>query len=241
MINGKSVIAIIPARSGSKGLPGKNIKVLSGKPLIAWTIQRALQSKYIDQLVVSTDSQEIADISATFGAEVPFLRPAEFASDDATSFSAVNHCLDYFLNIHEQAFTYTLLLEPTSPLRKVSDIDQVLEQLDRSADHFDSIITVGESREHPSITKKIRENALVNFCEDMPMVFRRQDYQLAFFPFGVAYACKTKQLRTEKTFYTNRTTAFVIERWQQFEIDDLYDFICIESILNSGLHDDFLT
>jgi CMP-N,N'-diacetyllegionaminic acid synthase len=239
MINGKNVIAIIPARSGSKGLPGKNTKELYGQPLIAWTIQRALQSKYIDQLVVSTDSQEIADIARAYGAEAPFLRPAEFASDEATSFSAVNHCLEFFRSKHNKEFFYILLLEPTSPLRKISDVDAVIDQLDKFSDHFDSIITVGESKEHPSITKKIIEGQLVDFCEDMPMVYRRQDNPPAFFPFGVAYVCKTKQLQLEKTFYTNKTTAFVIERWQQFEIDDIYDFICIEAILKSGLHADF--
>ena len=239
MINGKTIIAVIPARSGSKGVPGKNIRNLYGKPLIAWTIQRALQSKYIDQLVVSTDSHDIADIARAFGAEVPFMRPTEFASDDATSFSVVNHCLEFFRNIDNTEFFYTLLLEPTSPLRKITDIDDVIDQLDKSSDRFDSIITVGASKEHPSITKKITEGQLVNFCEDLPMVYRRQDNPPAFFPFGVAYACKTKQLQLEKTFYTKNTTAFVIERWQQFEIDDIYDFTCIEAILNSGLHNDF--
>jgi CMP-N-acetylneuraminic acid synthetase len=239
MINGKNIIAIIPARSGSKGLPGKNTRELCGKPLIAWTIQRALQSKYIDQLVVSTDSQEIADVARAYGLEVPFIRPVEFASDDATSFSVVNHCLEFFWSELNTEFFYVLLLEPTSPLRKVNDIDAVIDQLDKFSDRFDSIITVGDSKEHPSITKKINDGQLVNFCEDMPMVYRRQDNPPAFFPFGVAYACKTKQLQLEKTFYTKNTTAFVIERWQQFEIDDIYDFTCIEAILNSGLHNDF--
>ena len=96
MINGKGVIAIVPARSGSKGLPGKNIKDLCGKPLLAWTIEKALKSRFIDKVVVSTDSEEIAEISVRFGADVPFLRPKELASDEATSCSVVEHCLDFF-------------------------------------------------------------------------------------------------------------------------------------------------
>jgi CMP-N-acetylneuraminic acid synthetase len=100
-----------------------------------------------------------------------------------------------------------------------------------NAARFDSIITVGLSKEHPSITKRIVDEELLNFIDGAPMINRRQDYSPAFFPFGVAYASKVDQLRLEKTFYTKRTTGFVIGREQQFEIDDVFDFICIEAMI----------
>jgi CMP-N,N'-diacetyllegionaminic acid synthase len=236
MINGKSVLGIVPARAGSKGLPGKNTKDLCGKPLIAWTIEKALMSIYIDEIVVSTDSKDIADIAVRFGAVAPFLRPAPLATDEASSYSLVEHCLDFYYASRDVEFDYVVLLEPTSPLRRDTDIDQVLEKLDVNADRFDSIITVGLSKEHPSVTKRIVDEKLINFCEEVPMVYRRQDYPPAFFPFGVAYASKISQLKLEKTFYTERTTAFLIGREQQFEIDDFLDFVCIEAIMKLNLH-----
>src|ERR1039458_2068443 len=96
MINGKSVIAIIPARGGSKGLPGKNIRKLCGKPLIVWTIEKALRSCYLDVVMVSTDSQEIADIAQGLDASVPFLRPPEFATDTASSYDVIYHALNHY-------------------------------------------------------------------------------------------------------------------------------------------------
>jgi CMP-N,N'-diacetyllegionaminic acid synthase len=241
MINSKSVLAVVPARAGSKGLPGKNIKDLCGKPLIAWTIEKALKSIYIDEIVVSTDSKEIAEIAVRFGAVVPFLRPGILATDEATSFSLVEHCLDFYYASRAVEFDYVVLLEPTSPLRRDTDIDRVLSKLDLSSDRFDSIITVGLSREHPSITKRIVEEKLINFSKELPMVYRRQDYPPAFFPFGVAYASKVRQLKLEKTFYTERTTSFLIGREQQFEIDDLLDFVCIERIMELNLHNQSLS
>ena len=231
MINGKSVLAVVPARAGSKGLPGKNIKELCGKPLIAWTIETALKSVHVDEVVVSTDSKEIAEIALRFGASVPFLRPHQLATDEATSFAVVEHCLDFYYVERAVEFDYVVLLEPTSPLRRDTDIDQVLEKLDKNADRFDSIITVGLSKEHPSIAKRIINETLTNFFDGVPMVYRRQDYPPACFPFGVAYASKVSQLELEKTFYTERTTGFLIGREQQFEIDDILDFICIESMM----------
>ena len=231
MINGKSVIAIVPARDGSKGLPGKNIKNLCGKPLIAWTIEKALKSIYIDEVVVSTDRRKIAEIAVQFGANVPFLRPDELATDEATSFSVVDHCLDFFKSMRAMEFDYVVLLEPTSPLRRDNDIDKVLYKLDKNADRFDSIITVGISKEHPAVTMRIIDDALTSYSDGVPMVYRRQDYPPAVFPFGVAYACKVTQLTIEKTFYTERRAGYLISRDQQFEIDDIYDFVTIEAIM----------
>ena len=111
MIDGKQVIGIIPARAGSKGLPGKNILQLCGKPLIVWSIESGKQSKYIDVVIVSTDSEQIATISRSFGATIPFIRPANLATDEAATIDVVSHALKYLEIEFNETFEYTVLLE----------------------------------------------------------------------------------------------------------------------------------
>jgi CMP-N,N'-diacetyllegionaminic acid synthase len=125
IIKNKKIIAIIPARGGSKGLPGKNIKRLAGKPLIAWTIEQAKKSGWIDKLIVDTDDEKIAEIARKYGAEVPFLRPKELAQDKSSIYDVIFHALDWFKKIGLD-FDSVALLEPTSPLRKDDDIDNAV-------------------------------------------------------------------------------------------------------------------
>jgi CMP-N-acetylneuraminic acid synthetase len=233
MINGKKILALIPARAGSKGLPGKNIRTLCGKPLIVWTIDKANSSRYLDMVLVTTDSTEIAEISKAAGAHVPFLRPAELATDKASTYDAIHHALD-FLKIHEaQTFDYVVLLEPTSPLREDDDIDRMLMQLVGNSAEFDSIISVGEVDEHPSTLKRLNGAYLEPFCPELLQTTRRQDNEPAYFPYGVAYIAKTDALLAENTFYTKRCTHFKIKQYQNYEIDDIYGFLCVESIMKN--------
>jgi len=127
MYKDKKILALIPARGGSKGLPRKNIKPLLGKPLIAWTIEQSLASKYLDKVVVSTEDKEIAEISKKYGAEVPFIRPKELAKDDTPSIDVVLHAIDFLEK--KELFNIIVLLQPTSPLRTISDIDNSIEFL----------------------------------------------------------------------------------------------------------------
>lgn len=231
MIDGKSVIAIITARGGSKGLPGKNIKELCGKPLIAWSIEAGLGSQYIDEVVVTTDSEEIARIAREFGASAPFIRPAELASDTATSFDAVKHVIDFYADQLHKKFDYIILLEPTSPLREKNDIDEMLEKIISMESQFDAIVSLGEVHEHPSIMKKIMGDEIQSFSKELVMTTRRQDNATAYFPYGVAYIVKIKTFLEEKSFYPLRTTYKLIKRYQCYEIDDIYDFLAIENIM----------
>ena len=230
MIADKKVLAIIPARGGSKGLLNKNIKDLCVKPLIGWTIIQAKSSKYIDTIMVTTDSENIANISKDYGADVPFIRPKELATDSSSTHDAVIHVLSYYKS-KEIFFDYIILLEPTSPLREENDIDNMLEKLLKYDDIYDSIISVGEIGEHPSIVKKIVNNNLQPFDINIKQTSRRQDNIPAYFPYGVAYIAKLKNLINEKTFYTKRSTFYKLKRYQNYEIDDIYDFLCIESII----------
>ena len=232
MINGKSVIAVIPARSGSKGLPGKNIRELCGKPLIAWSIEAGLASKYIDVVLVSTDAIDIADIAKKYGAFVPFIRPSELATDEATSFAVVRHVLNYFQEELKKNFYYTVLLEPTSPIREDTDIDNMLEKLESANRDFDAIVSLGEVHGHPTIIRKVVGQKVERFSPELPVSSRRQDNEIVYFPYGVGYILKTQTLLDLKTFYPPRTTYHLLQRHQCFEIDDIYDFISIEAILS---------
>jgi CMP-N,N'-diacetyllegionaminic acid synthase len=231
VIRDKRIIAIVPARGGSKGIASKNIKLLCGKPLIVWTIDIARRSKLVDELVVSTDSQEIADIARGAGASVPFVRPAELATNTAPTMGVVEHVLEHFRNKLATVFEYVVLLEPTSPLREDDDIDQMLSKLDAHSESFDSIVSIGQGGEHPSIMKRIVGDRRAPFAPELTMTTRRQDNEPAFFPYGVAYIAKTSALATERTFYTKRCTYHRIKRYQNYEIDDLYDFLAVEAVM----------
>ena len=233
MINSKTILALIPARGGSKGLPRKNIKPLLGKPLIAWTIEQAKSSKYIDKVIVSTEGKEIAEISKVYGAVVPFLRPIELARDASPTSDAIIHALNWFEERGEY-FDIVVLLEPTSPLRRETDLDSAIELFIENIDKVDSLVSVGEVHlENPYIMKKIEKGYVKPFIEISENFYQRQQLPNIYFPYGVVYLSKVDAFKKYKTFYQERTIPYFIERWQNYEIDDLSDFICIEAILKS--------
>jgi CMP-N-acetylneuraminic acid synthetase len=221
-------VAVIPARGGSKGLPRKNVLPLHGKPLIVWSIEQARAARGVSRIVVSTDDEEIARIARAAGAEVPFLRPAELATDGAATIDAVLHLLD---NI-EGDFDVCALLEPTSPLRKRDDIDRGLELLRAHADDCDAVVSVGEVHlESPFVCKTIDAQGRLQPVIDSAKFHQRQQLPKVYFPYGVLYAAKIATLRAERTFYPPRTRALPIERWQNYEIDDELDHLIVEQVM----------
>ncbi|MDC1036186.1 acylneuraminate cytidylyltransferase family protein [Alphaproteobacteria bacterium] len=233
MFRGKKILAIIPARGGSKGLPKKNILPISGKPLIIWTIDRAKNSKYLDRTLVSTDCKEIAKVALDAGAEVPFLRPDEFSTDTSPTMEAIEHTVSWLESEQSMVYDYILLLEPTSPLREEYDIDNMIEILIEKSSNFDSIVSIGEVDEHPSIVKRIQGEQLAPFCRNLPNTTRRQDNEPAYFPYGVGYLAKTETLLQERTFNAKRCTFYKIKKYQNYEIDDIYGFWCVENIMRN--------
>jgi CMP-N,N'-diacetyllegionaminic acid synthase len=218
-------LAIIPARKGSKRLPGKNVKMLMGKPLIAWTIEQAKRCEYFDEIIISTDCSEIANIAQEFGASVPFLRPKELSQDLSSSMDLVEHALNHYVSegVH---FDNVALLEPTSPLRKKDDLNNAMSSFLEKSEKYHSLISVGKiEREHPSIIKRISEDYQLSPYTECP------DKEHAYFPYGVIYASKVSALLKTKTFYQPQTLPYVIERWQNFEIDDEVDFLCTEKLI----------
>ncbi|MBP7653499.1 acylneuraminate cytidylyltransferase family protein [Candidatus Dependentiae bacterium] len=232
MYKEKKILALIPARGGSKGLPGKNLKKLCGIHLIGWTINHAKSSVLIDKIIVSTDSQEISEISKQYGAEVPFLRPDYLASDSSKVIDTIFHCLDYYGKSGEK-FDYVLLLEPTSPLRKKNDIDNALKLIIDNENRADSCISVGEiALEHPVYSKKIDSEGFVKpYIENDKTSQMRQFLSKAYFPYGVVYISKVDSMKKYNEVYSGNIIPYIIERWQNYEINDIYDFLCVETIM----------
>jgi len=238
-MNNYKVLGLIPARGGSKGIPRKNLQPLLDKPLIAWTIEQANNSQYLSRTIVSTDDEEIATVARQHGADIPFLRPIEYAQDHSPTSEAVIHALDTLENLGEQ-YDYLVLLEPTSPLRKADDIDNAIQAL-VNAPTVDALISVGEVHmEHPLIVKKVINNQIAPYIEASQTIWQRQQVDKAYFPYGVAYMVKVENYRTEKTFYLPNTMPYFIERWQNYEIDDSYDFLITETIMKHHLSGDNL-
>lgn len=233
MYKEKKILAIIPARGGSKGLPGKNIKELHGKPLIRWSIHHAQESKYIDEIFISTDSREIADVAEKCGVKVSSLRPAYLASDTASSMDFI----EYTINLMEEQgekFDYLILLEPTSPLRDAEDIDKSLEML---IEHptAKSIVGVCKSEgQHPISLTKINNGFLIPYIERSKSV-RRQDLEELYFFEGTIYATSIEGFRQYRLFYHKECLAYVVPKWKSFEIDDFIDFTIIEAIMKLKL------
>jgi CMP-N-acetylneuraminic acid synthetase len=180
--------------------------------------------------VVSTDGEDIARIARSHGAQVPFLRPRELASDTATTFAAVRHALDHYTGTGRR-FDVLVLLEPTSPLREDDDIDRMLERLASGWERFDAVVSMGEVREHPSIMKRLDGEHFAPYSAELAQTSRRQDNPPAYFPYGVAYVIKVATLLAEETFYPRRSTFHLLKRYQGYEIDDLHDFLCVEAVM----------
>jgi hypothetical protein len=234
MYNNKKILAIIPARGGSKGLPGKNIKPLCGKPLIGWTIEQAQSSKYIDEIFVSTDSNEIAAVAEDFGIKVPFVRPTELATDTSPSSAFVLHTIDYYRN-KGQEFDYILLLEPTSPLRDITDINIAIEQL-LNHDTAKSIVGVSKvEATHPAFLVDIsKEGLLKSYLKEMKTLRRQELSDLYFFE-GSLYLSDIEFYIKEQTFYHDLTLPYVVPKYKAYEIDDIVDFYIVEKILELKL------
>jgi len=227
----KKIIAIIPARGGSKGIPKKNIKTLDGKPLIYYTIRAVLKSKFLDEAIVSTDDEKIAKIARRYGANVPFLRPEEFAKDKSPNSVVIEHTLGWFKE-RGKNFDIVAWLEPTSPLRKDTDIDNAIRLFLKDYNKADSLVSVGEVHmENPYITKIIKKGYVSPLIKIKKNIYQRQQLPKVYFPYGIIYLSKINTYRKQGTFYQKRNIPYFIERWQNYEIDDIYDFVAVEAII----------
>ncbi|MET3697640.1 N-acylneuraminate cytidylyltransferase [Bacillus oleivorans] len=229
MINGKKVLAIIPARGGSKGVKKKNIRLLGGKPLIAWTIEVAKKSIYLDKIMVTTDDEEIMKVSEEWGADVPFKRPASLAQDDTPGIEPILHAIDYF-----PEYEYIVLLQPTSPLRKVIDIDNAIEICVKN--NLNSCVSVTKSGTPPDWIYKIDNNGYLTplFIEnDFP--YQRQKASVTYELNGAVYVSKAESLKETKSFLQELTFPYVMPGERSVDIDTIEDFMYCEYLLKDRI------
>lgn len=223
-----SVLAVITARGGSKGLPGKNIRLLAGKPLIAWTVEAALGAHCIERVIVSTDAPEIAEAARAAGAEVPFLRPAELATDAAGSVDVLRHAVGQC-----PGFDYVLLLQPTSPLRTADDIDAAYDRL--LATGAPSCVSVCEVTEQPWLMYRHNADGQLERLLPEPVAgLRRQDLPLVFRLNGALYLARTDWFLAGGRLVGPGTVSLVMSAERSLDIDTRDDFDQAVRILDKG-------
>lgn len=229
MYKNKTFLAIIPARGGSKRLPRKNVLALSAKPLIAWSIEAGINSKYIDKVVVTSDDDEILNISKKYGAET-IQRPDELASDMATTFDAIKHTIDNMLD-----YDYIVLLQPTSPLRNQYHVDGAIELLESK--NADAVVSVCEMEHSPFWSNTLPKDGNMNsFLRDQVLNKRSQDLEKYYRLNGAIYICKTEKLIEEKTFMLKENIfAYMMDRKTSIDIDDKIDFLVAQELIKGEL------
>lgn len=232
MYEKKSVLALIPARGGSKGIPRKNIKALNGHPLIAYTIAAARGSRYVDDVVVTTDSVDIAKVAEEYGAQVPFLRPAELAQDTSKTIDAIVHARDALATINKK-YDIIVTLQPTSPLRRSKEIDEALETF---CNHGElGLASVSEVAENPVLTRRIDESGVMHPILPISSTVRRQDMPRFWHVDGAIYINRADSLSGDTSLNDN-PIAYVMPKLRSSDIDSIEDFLQAEKILQ-GLDD----
>lgn len=222
------MIAIIPARGGSKGLPGKNIRPLDGKPLIAYAIECAKKAKLVDRVIVSTDDTKIADVARQYGAEVPFMRPDSLATDDAKAIDNYVYTVDRLSREWGVQIEEFAVLQPTTPLRTSEDVDGAIELF--RTKNADSVVSYTPEAHPVRWHKYLDENmAFVDIFEQT--IDNRQTLRTSYYPNGAVYVFRTEVVRAGK-YYTDKSFAYVMPRSRSVDIDTLDDFRYAEFLLS---------
>jgi len=230
-----AIIAIIPARGESKSIPRKNIKLLAGKPLIVHTIETALKCKLLDRVIVSTDDKEIAAISKKCGAEVPFIRPRELALDSAPIEPVLQHAVSYIEQNEKSPVEVVVLLQPTSPFREVSDIENCIEKLRN--EKADSVVTVCEAEHNPYfVMMKFQNDNLVPLLKTEKPITRRQDAPKVYRLNGAIYAVRRDVLMNENKLFTDNTKAVIMPQERSIDLDRQLDFEFAEFLIKRAVY-----
>lgn len=221
-----NVLALIPARGGSKGIPRKNICDVGGRPLIAWTITAAFESRQLDRVVVSTDDEEIASVAREWEAEVPFLRPPELASDTAGSLEVVEHALGALVTNPDSI----MLLQPTSPLRCAADIAASIDLLESSG--ADAVVSVALATHPPQWLRTMRPDGILEpWITGTPEPQRRQDGLPLYELNGAIYLVRTESLLRDRTFTPERTIGYPMPQERSIDVDTPWDLFVADLVL----------
>ncbi len=224
MIGNEKLLAIIPARGGSKRIPRKNIKPLAGKPLIAWTIEEAKKSRYIDQLILSSEDSEIIKTAKDYGCSVPFTRPAELSRDETPGIAPVLHALEML-----PGYSWVILLQPTSPLRTVQDIDGCIEQCLKARSPI--CVSVTEVEKNPAWMFYIGTDKKLNPVIRHSMIERSQDLPIAYALNGAIYLARVDFLLKNREFITQETSAYIMPKERSIDVDTEIDFKTAEVLV----------
>lgn len=229
MIGSASVLGVIAARGGSKGVPRKNVLPLGGRPMIVWTVEAALASKTLDRVIVSSDDAEIIGAAVAAGAEAPFVRPAELARDDTPGTAPVLHALDQVGGVYD----LVVLLQPTSPFRIAEDIDRAVEMCAGSS--APSVVSVSSARTSPYWTFLVSDDGTMSPvipCDKV--VGRRQELPRAYELNGAVYVARTDWFRAGESFIGEGTLAYVMPEERSHEIDRPLDLLVARALLDGG-------
>lgn len=232
MIKDKRILALIPARGGSKGILHKNIINLCGKPLLSYSISAGLTSKYIDYIMVSTDDKKIAEVAQRFGAEVPFMRPSKFATDTSKTIEAVLHAIETLKNQGEE-FDILILLQPTQPLRTGADIDNAIERFFEM--NCEPLASVSPVNDPPLLIRSIEKDKLVPLLKGSSTC-RRQDMPQYYRINGCIYINQIKMI-DENTSFNDNYIPFIMSKEHSVDIDEYSDLVMAEYYLR-GDHSD---
>jgi len=214
-------LAVVPARGGSKGVPRKNIRIMAGKPLIEWTIEQAAQSRYIDRVIVSSEDEEICQVAKHSGAEVPFVRPMELATDTASGVDVLCHAVE---NAGAD-YDYVVLLQPTSPLRESTDIDAAIELCVRRA--VASVVSVSEATKSPYWMYQMTEGGTLSPVVENAAT-NRQQLPRTYALNGAVYVLKVSQLLARRKIIDAQTLGYVMPNERSYDIDSETDFLVCE-------------
>jgi N-acylneuraminate cytidylyltransferase/CMP-N,N'-diacetyllegionaminic acid synthase len=227
------VITVIPARGGSKGLPGKNIKKMNDKPLIWYTINAAKKSKFIDKIIVSTDDNEIAEIAKKYDAEIPFMRPKELARDDSLAIDNYIYTIDRLNKEFNYGIVEFVVLQPTSPLRTSLDIDNAIQIFEEKK--ADSVISVSEAIHPPIWSKKIDEKGILRNYFDIRIGNKnRQEIEKVYMPNGAIFVFKFSLLKEKYSYYSDKTYPYIIPLERSIDIDSKLDFEFAEYLMKKN-------
>ncbi|WP_026672362.1 acylneuraminate cytidylyltransferase family protein [Alkalihalobacterium bogoriense] len=225
-----SRLAIIPARSGSKGLKDKNIKLLNGKPLLSYTVEAARKSDIFDEIIVSTDSIEYANIAKKWGANVPFFRREELSSDTASSWDVVKEVIKEYKELGKE-FSTVALLQPTSPLRDSNDIVKGFQMMKRK--NVKAVVSVCEVEHSPLWCNTLPEDySMANFLDESILNSNRQGLPTYYRINGALYIVKTDYLFSVENIYKHSCSAIIMSKEHSIDIDDDYDFLIAEALLS---------
>ena len=231
MIKKSKVLAIIPARKGSKRLPNKNKLDLNGKPLIAWTIESAMKSIYIDDIAISTNDEDIVEIAKLYDIDVPFLRPVELSSDKASTMDVIFHTINFYKSIGRY-YDIIILLQPTSPLRTSVDIDNSFKLLSKNVKAIVSVCELDHSPLWSNILPT--NNSLEFFLKEDVQGLRSQDLPQYYRLNGAIYLSRINYLKTNKKFFGNQSKAYIMSTNNSIDIDTKLDFELCKLIMNEN-------